>query len=242
MSKICCLIIDDEPLALNILEGYISRIPYLRLTGRCYSAFEALEMMNNYKIDLLFLDIQMPELTGIELSRIIGDDVKIVFTTAYSSFAVDGFKVNALDYLLKPFDFEAFQRAARKAKEWFDIRNAGFTGESNQGGNIIFIKSGYKQIKINLENVYCFEGLKDYVKIWISGKEEPIMTLMSLKGLEETLPASRFMRIHRSFIISLDKIKLVERNKVQLTNDIYVTISDPYREQFNHFLTGISIS
>jgi DNA-binding LytR/AlgR family response regulator len=242
MSMISCLIIDDEPLALELLESYISRIPYLKLVGKCQSALEALDIMNTVKIDLLFLDIQMPELSGIELSRVVGNDVRIVFTSAYSSYAVEGFKVNAIDYLLKPFDFDAFRRSSHKAKEWFDIKNPVLQGKPDESENIIFIKSGYKQVKIDLVNVYCFEGLKDYVKIWIAGKHEPLMTLMSLKALEESLPPGRFMRIHRSFIISLDKIRLVERNKVQLTNNISVTISDPYREEFNHFLTGISLS
>jgi DNA-binding LytR/AlgR family response regulator len=242
MPKISCLIVDDEPLALDILEKYIHSLPFLKLKGRCRSAFEAMDIIEFTSIDLLFLDIQMPELTGLELSRILGDDVKIVFTTAYSSYAVEGFKVNALDYLLKPFSYEQFLKSAIKVREWFDLKNSRRDSYNTEEEDSIIIKSDYKQVKISLDDVYYFEGQKDYVKIWLKRKSAPVMTMMSLKTLDEILPSSSFMRIHRSFIISLKMIKLVERNQVLLMNGIYITIAEPYKQKFRHFMSGISIS
>jgi DNA-binding LytR/AlgR family response regulator len=243
VQKINCLIVDDEPLALDLLERYILRISFLDLKGRCYSAFEALDILGSVNIDLIFLDIQMPELTGLEFSRILGEDVKIIFTTAFSKYAIDGFRVNAIDYLLKPFSFEVFLKASNKAKEWFDLKDPRTNSVRNtENTGIIFVKSEYKQVRIVLDDIFCFEGLKDYVKIWTKGRTKPVMTLMSLKSLEEMLPATKFMRIHRSYIISLDKIHQVERNDVLLINNVHVTVSDPYRSKFNSYLSGRSIS
>lgn len=243
VQKITCLIVDDEPLALDLLERYVRRISFLELKGRCFSAFEALDLMSNVKVDLIYLDIQMPELTGIEFSRILGEDVKIIFTTAFSKYAIDGFKVNAIDYLLKPFSFEVFLKASNKAKEWFDLKDPLKNSVlDDEDASIIFVKSEYKQIRIVLDDIFCFEGLKDYVKIWTKGRTKPVMTLMSLKSLEGMLPETKFMRIHRSYIISLDKIHQVERNNVLLSNNIQVTVSDPYKAKFNGYLSGRSIS
>jgi len=242
MLKISCLIVDDEPLALDILEKYICKTPFLILQGRCRSAFEALNRKDLTKTDMLFLDIQMPELTGLELSRILGDEVRIVFTSAYSKYAVEGFKVNALDYLLKPFSYEEFLRAAHKLREWFELKNSWNKLNGEEDDKNIIVRSEYKQVKIRLKDVYCFEGQKDYVKIWVKGRCMPLTTIMSLKSLEILLPSSMFMRIHRSFIISLNMIKLVERNQVLLLNDVYITIAEPYRLRFRHFMSGMSIS
>jgi len=243
MSKIPCLIIDDEPFALDLLERYIDRTPFLELKRRCCNIGEAIEELGKTKIELLFLDIQMPELSGIEFSRIYGRDKKVVFTTAFSKYAIDGFKVDALDYLLKPIGYEDFLKASKKAKEWFDLKEARQNSINNHiDDNIIFVRSGYKQIKINLDDIYCIEGLKDYVKIWIEGRSKPIITLLSLKSLDEVLPSSKFMRIHRSFVISLDKIQQVERNRVILTNEVSICLSDPYKIKFRNFLSGRSIT
>ena len=172
-----------------------------------------------------------------------GEDVKIIFTTAFSKYAVDGFKVNAIDYLLKPFSFDGLLKASNKAKEWFALKDSGNNSVQNtEEVSIIFVKSEYKQVRIVLDDIFCFEGLKDYVKIWTKGRTKPVMTLMSLKSLEEMLPATKFMRIHRSYIISLDKIHQVERNDVLLINNVHVTVSDPYKSKFSNYLSGRSIS
>lgn len=241
MAKISCLIVDDEPLALDLLERYVLKTPFLEYKHRCSSAIEALEILNKQPIDLIFLDIQMPELTGIEFSRVIGKDTKIIFTTAFNEYAIEGFKVNALDYLLKPFNYEEFLKAANKAKEWFELTSASKKNESGNNG-YIFVKSEYKQVKINLNDVIYFEGLKDYVKIWLKDQPKPILTIMSLKSLTEELPSIKFMRIHRSFIVALDKIQSVERSQVIMTNTTRITIAEQYKQAFQAFITGNSIS
>ncbi|MCX6257947.1 MAG: LytTR family DNA-binding domain-containing protein [Bacteroidia bacterium] len=240
MTKISCIIVDDEPLALNLLERYVRKTPFLEMVYRCSNAIEALEILNKQTIDLIFLDIQMPELSGIEFSRVIGKDAKIIFTTAFDEYAIEGFKVNALDYLLKPFNYEEFLRAANKAREWFQmVYSRQKTQEDNH--NYIFVKSEYKQIKIQLNEVLYFEGLKDYIKIWLKDNTRPILTLMSLKSLEKKLPPDKFMRIHRSFIVALDKIQSVERSQIIIKNNVRITIADQYKEKFQDFITGKSI-
>jgi DNA-binding LytR/AlgR family response regulator len=241
MTKISCFIIDDEPLALDLLEKYIHKTPFLNFQVRCASAIEAMGILNSIKTDLIFLDIQMPELSGIEFSRLVGSETKIIFTTAFSEYAIEGFKVNALDYLLKPFNYEEFLKAAYKVKDWFDMKNIYDISLTINDNDFIFVKSEYKQVKINLKDVLYFEGLKDYVKIWIAGQMKPVMTIMSLKSLEEVLPPSKFMRIHRSFIIALDKIQMVERSQIIINPKIRINIADQYKGKFQEFISGKSM-
>jgi two-component system response regulator LytT len=189
---------------------------------------------------LIFVDIQMPELTGLEFSRTLNKDTKLIFTTAFSEYALESYKVNALDYLLKPFNYEEFLKAANKAKEWFDLVKSEKIILQTEASNFMFVKSEYKQIKINLNDVLYFEGLKDYVKIWLKDATKPILTIMTLKSLEEKLPPKKFMRIHRSFIISLDKIDIVERGQVLFPNDTRITIAEQYKTKFNDFISGNS--
>jgi len=241
MGKITCMIIDDEPPALDLLERYIAKTPFIDCLFKCSSALEAMEILEDSIIDLIFLDIQMPELTGIEFSRIIGKDIKIIFTTAFDEYALDGYKVNAIDYLLKPFNYEEFLRATTKAKEWFELKKVKDKFETIYDKNFIFVKSEYKKVKIPLKDVLYFEGLKDYIKIWLTDKTSPILTLLSLKSLSEKLSDSMFMRIHRSFIISLDNIHSIERNQVIMKNDIRITIAEQYKKKFHKFVAGKSI-
>ncbi len=239
MRKITCLIVDDEPLALNLIEGYVKKTPFLQLAGKCSSAFEVLEKIGSEKIDLLFLDIQMPGLTGMELSRSLKNGPKVIFTTAFEEYALEGFKVDAIDYLLKPFNYEEFLKAANKAREWI----AALEGKKTEEGdtNTLFVKSEYKLVKIDLQKVLYIEGLKDYAKIYLKDQTRPVMSLMSLKSLDEQLPASRFMRIHRSFIINLEKIDLIERNKVVIGNTS-IAVADAYKETFQEYLTKRSMN
>ena len=241
MTNISCIIVDDEPLALDLLERYVRKTPFLNYICKCNNAIEALEIIDTQTVDLIFLDIQMPELTGIEFSRVIRRETKIIFTTAFNQYAIDGFKVNALDYLLKPFNYEEFMRAANKAKEWYELINVQKTSNPLIDNNFIFVKSDYKQIKIHLFNVLYFEGLKDYVKIWLKDQTKPILSIISLKSLAEKLPPSNFMRIHRSFIVALDKIQSVERSQVIMVNNTHITVAEQYREKFRDFLAGKSI-
>lgn len=236
--KISCLIIDDEPLAVHLLNRYVLQAPFLQCVGQCNNAIEAMSILGSKKIDLIFMDIQMPELNGIEFSRTLNKDIRIIFTTAFDEYALEGFKVNALDYLLKPFNYEEFLIAANKAKDWYELVHAKRVPEPEDASNFIFVKSEYKQVKINLNEVLYFEGLKDYIKIWLKGIAKPILTIMSLKSLESQLPGAKFMRVHRSFIIALDKIQVVERGQVIMHNQAHVKITDQYKEKFQSFISG----
>lgn len=240
MRKISCIIVDDEPLALDLLERYIRDTPFLLLAGRCATSFEAIQVIGEVQVDLLFLDIQMPGMDGVTLSRMVSKDQKIIFTTAFEKYAMDGFRVEALDFLLKPFDFEEFFNAANKAKKWFELVHK--SEQSPLPQEYVFVRSDYKQVKLPLKDVLYIEGVKDYVKIWQHGGKEPIMSQMSMKSFEQgILPPERFLRIHRSFIIALDKISYVERGQV-IINDFRITIGEAYKDRFMSYMAGRSFS
>lgn len=243
MKKITCLIADDEPMALSLIESYVLKTPFLELKAKYNSAIKAMEFLEtDSDIDLFFLDIQMPDLTGLEFSRLLPAKSKVVFTTAFDQYAIEGYKVNALDYLLKPFDYNEFLNAAQKARNHFETNS--FQNNENQQNNknsdFIFVKSEYRQIKINFSEILYIEGLKDYVKIYTSSHPRPILTLMSLKKLEEELPSEQFMRVHRSYIISLEKIEAIERNHVVI-KDGFITIAPNYKDILMEYIKGKSI-
>ena len=229
--KIRCLIVDDEPLALDLLERYVNQTPFLQLAGRCPSAVDALAKLEEQTVDLLFLDIQMPELSGMELSRTLTQGPKVIFTTAFEEYALEGFKVSALDYLLKPFSYEEFLTAARKAQQWFERPG---TPPSSEDG-FIFVKSEYKIRKIPLDQLLYVEGLKDYVKIYMVDQAKPIMSLISMKSLEEKLPSQQFLRVHRSFIVNLNQVHTVDRGRI-VFGTIYIPVSEKYKAPFQDFI------
>lgn len=233
MKKIRCLIIDDEPLALDLIERYVNQTPFLELVGRCFSCIEAMQVLHEESIDLIFLDIQMHDMTGIEFSRTLKNGPKFIFTTAYEEYALQGFKLDALDYLLKPFNYEEFVKSAQKAKDLFELIDA--SKERNVTSSYIFVKSEYKLIKVDLKDVLYIEGLKDYVKIHLDQDKTPIMSLMSVKAIEEQLPSHDFMRVHRSYIVNLHKIEAVERGKVKI-NEVYIPVADNYKQSFQEFI------
>jgi DNA-binding LytR/AlgR family response regulator len=236
MSPITCIIVDDEPLALDLIEGYVSRTPFLALKARCSNAYEAIEAITAHKVDLIFLDIQMPGMNGVSLSRTITGDKRIIFTTAFEQYAMEGYKVDALDFLLKPFSYEEFLKAANKAKSWFELLRKSSDSVSAPQEHI-FVRSEFRQIKVRLRDILYIEGLKDYVRFHLA-EGDPVMSLMSLKSLEEDiLPPARFMRIHRSYIISLDRIDYVERNQVVI-GDMRITIGEPFSDAFRQYLAG----
>lgn len=234
-QKITCLIVDDEPMALTLMEDYVNKIPFLELKGKCSNAFQALEKIHEERIDVVFLDIQMPELNGVELSRTLGKNTRVIFTTAFDQYALEGFKVDALDYLLKPYNFEEFYAAAVKAKDWFDLFNNAQKNQGKEELEYIFVRSEYKHLKIILDEILYIEGLKDYVKIWLEGQTKPVLTHTSLKKLEEELPVSKFMRVHRSYIIALNKIQAVERSQA-IINFQYIPIADQFKQEFQDFI------
>lgn len=231
-----CLIVDDEPLALDLLEAYVKRTSFLNLRGRCNSAVDVFQKLEEERVDLIFLDIQMLELTGLELSGMIGQDVRIIFITAFEQYALDGFKVNALDYLLKPVSYPEFLKAANKALQWFEMKSFGKTSVRGEEDSI-FVKSDYKLLKIEFQKICFIEGLKDYVKIFLEDASCPVVSLISMKSLEETLPSASFIRVHRSFIVNLDKVAVVERNRI-VFGKTYIPVSDSYRDKFLEFING----
>jgi len=231
--KLKCIAIDDEPLALKQVVSYIDKTPFLELVFQSNSALKVLEVIGNNEIDLVFLDIQMPDLTGIEFARLMNKDIKIIFTTAYQQFALEGFKVEAVDYLLKPFNYEEFLNAAGKALKYFELV---FQAENNvkTSENYLFVKADYKIRKINFDDIQFIEGLKDYVRIYIEN-EKPIMSLINMKLLDQKLPSDKFMRVHRSYIVNLEKINVIERNRI-IFGDKYIPVSDGYKDEFQNFI------
>ena len=238
--KISCVIVDDEPMALNLVESYVKKTPFLELKQKCSSAIEALEYIKEHPVDLLFLDIQMPDLTGIEFSKMLPKDTRVIFTTAFDHYALEGFKVEALDYLLKPFDYAEFLAAANKAATWFELVKGKKQPVVSEAKEFLFVKSEYKQLRIKLSDVLYFEGLKDYIKIWLKDNPKPILTLMSLKSLQEELPETQFLRVHRSFIVSLKNIEVIERSQIIINNQ-RITVSEQYKPAFLEFVNNNSL-
>lgn len=235
-----CIAIDDEPLGLGLVSTFIERTPFLNLVGKYSSAVEALQKINSTKIDLIFLDIQMPDLTGIELARVLdksGNTSRIIFTTAYNHFALEGYKVDALDYLLKPFNYEEFLRAATKGRNYYELKNQALSPTTTSATEeYIFLKVEYQMVKVSLKSILFIEGLKDYVKVHIENEQRQILTLTSLKNLEERLPHHQFMRVHRSYIVNLDQINAVTRNSIIIHNTT-IPVSEQYKDEFNHYLS-----
>ncbi len=228
-----CVIVDDEPLALDLLESYVRKTPLLELTGKYSSAVQAMKELNGRPVDLIFLDIQMPELNGLEFSKILPPDTRIVFTTAFDQYALDGYKVNALDYLLKPIAYVDFLRAADKALHWFERVQSARPREEEIDS--IFVKSEYKLVQIELRNILYVEGLKDYIKIYEEDSPKPVLSLMSMKAMEDLLPASQFIRVHRSYIVRKDKIRIIDRGRI-VFGKTYIPISDSYKQTFQEYL------
>ena len=250
-----CAIIDDEPLALDLLESYVKKTNILELCGRYSNAVEAIGGLQREPVDIVFLDIQMPDLNGLDFSRHINtDDTCIVFTTAFSQYALDGYKVNALDYLLKPISYTDFVGAVAKAQRWYeraqlakqkeqtkDAANGliesvqGKTMPANDG--YMFVKSDYKLLRINFNDIIYIEGLKDYVKIYTETADRAILCLSSMHSMEKALPKASFFRVHRSYIVNVDKVKVLERGQI-VFGDKYVPVSDSYREKFTEYLNA----
>lgn len=229
-----CIAIDDEPHALRQLAEYIEAVPYLSLEGSFESAFDACNFLHDNTIDLIFVDINMPDINGIDFVKSLSKNVKIVFITAHSEFAYEGFQLDAADYLLKPISFTDFLKSANKVNERYFQQNSSLP-EIQQNRDYLFIKSEYRVIRINFKDIKYIESKREYVKIFLEGSE-PITTLMSIKKLEETLPGNMFMRVHRSFIVNLDKITVVERNRIIFDNKVYIPISENYGEKFQEYM------
>lgn len=230
------LAIDDEPLALQQLASYIEKIPFLQLVAECQSALEARTIMNEEQIDAIFVDINMPDLSGMDFVRSLAAPPLVVFTTAYSEYAVEGFRVNAIDYLLKPFGLDDFKRAANKVKTQYDLLNTAVVSAVDED-DALFLKTEYKVVRINVADIRYVEGMSEYLRIYLEGQPKPLIVLLALKKLEERLPSASFMRIHRSYLINLKKIQEVNKNRVIMDADTYLPIGDMYKEAFNQYLS-----
>ncbi|HNY07833.1 MAG TPA: LytTR family DNA-binding domain-containing protein [Bacteroidales bacterium] len=231
---ISTIAIDDEPLALKLLSGYIAKTPFLSLEGEFDNPLAAIEFLEHTAVDLIFLDIHMPDLNGIEFVRALASNPKIVFTTAYEKYAIEGFKLEAMDYLLKPFSYEEFLVAAQKAKKQIELeQKATITIEANN--EFLFLKSDYKIRRINFDDILYIEGLKDYVKVYLRNEPKPLLTISSMKQIEAKLPVTRFMRVHRSFIVNLSRIETIERFRI-VFGKVYIPVSDQYKDKFQEYL------
>jgi two-component system response regulator LytT len=247
-----CIAVDDEPLALGLVCAFIDKTPFLQLVGRYSSAVEALQSTLSGSVDVIFLDIQMPDLTGLELARVLdrgnrgSRPTRIIFTTAFDQFALDGYRVDALDYLLKPFNYEEFLRAATKARHYFELVQGGSEARSAAVtatlpveivDDYLFLKVEYQLVRVAYTDIMYIEGLKDYVKVYRqSDPLKPLLSLTSLKVLEEKLPLRQFMRVHRSFIVALDRIDAVTRNSVHI-GPTMIPVSDQFKEGFSKFIS-----
>lgn len=232
-----CAIIDDEPLAAELLASYARRVPELNLIGSYNSAIDAMGVIRNNPVDLIFLDIQMPELSGLELARMLPKRTKIIFTTAFDNYAIDGYKVNAFDYLLKPISFEFFVKSVNKVIEYMTELYKTNLSENN---NYIYIKSEYRLVKIVIDNILYVEGLKDYIKIYLSDGQKPILSLMSMKTIENALPDDKFMRVHRSYIVNKSCIDIIERGRIIIGKTV-IPVSESYKDIFQKYMDNHTI-
>jgi len=228
--KLKCIAIDDEPLALDVISEYIGKNPFLESLGRFTNGIKALAFLETNPVDLIFIDIQMPDLTGFQLIEKLRIKPLIIFTTAYGNYALDGFKADAIDYLVKPIDQPDFDKAVNKAKEWFTSK---INIKSNK--DFLFIKSEYKIIRVNFSDISYIQGMSAYIKIHVASAK-PIMSLISLKLIEAQLPADRFMRVHKSYIVNLDKVNVVERGEIYFDDGTIIPISPQFKDKFNDFL------
>lgn len=229
-----CLAIDDEPLALRQIGLYIKKTPVLEPVALCNNAFDAMDYISSGKVSLVFVDISMPDLNGLDFVKSLNEKPFIVFTTAFSEYAVEGFRVDAVDYLLKPIGYNDFLRAVNKVKTLIDLHDVK-PEKIKTTSEHLFVKSDYKLMRINLDDIKYIESMHEYIRIHlITGK--PVMTLVSLKSIEEQLPEDKFMRIHRSYIVNLGRINLIERNRIIFDNNVYIPVSENYKDKFQEFI------
>ncbi len=236
-----CIIVDDEPLALAQLKSYIERVPFLECVKSCSSSAEAMSALAENSIDVMFLDINMPDITGLQLVRSIINPPKVVFTTAYSEYAIDGFKVDAIDYLLKPFAFEDFLKAANKVKDLCALERmaSGMNNDNTLGDEeCIYVKSDYRMMRVPIRSIRFVESMSEYVRIFVDDNPKAIVTLLSMKKVEEVLPKNLFMRVHRSYIVNLNKVKEISRMHIVYDDKISIPIGDMYKDKFFEYIDG----
>jgi two-component system, LytTR family, response regulator LytT len=226
--------IDDEPLALKLVVGYIEKTPGLKLVGRFDNPVDASEFLAGAQVDLIFVDIQMPDLSGVEFTRLIEKGPKVIFTTAYEKYALEGYKLEIVDYLLKPFSYEEFLTSIHKVQNLLRLENK-ILNKVDANEEFLFLKSDYKIKRINFNNILYIEGMKDYVKVYLQNSQGPVLSITSLKLLESKLPESKFMRVHRSFIVNLEKIDTIDRSRIVFGKE-YIPVGEQYKDKFQLYL------
>ncbi len=236
-----CMAIDDEPLALQQIAAYIGKVPFLELATKCQSALDAHEFLQHDSVDAIFCDINMPDLNGMDFIKSLSAPPLVVFTTAYAEYAIEGFKVNAVDYLLKPFGLQDFTRAANRLKDRLEAeakpqpKSEAVAAMPKPIDDTIFLKTEYRIVKVSISDIRYIEAMSEYLKVYLDNESKPIVTLLSMKKMEEHLPET-FMRIHRSYIVNLTKIQEVNKNRIIMDNDTYLPIGDMYKETFQQYL------
>jgi two-component system LytT family response regulator len=232
--KIKCLAIDDEPLALQQISAYIDRTPFLEKMALCQSAYEAIEFTDEQPVDLMFVDINMPDLNGLDFVKSLKNKPFIIFTTAYSEYALEGFKVDAVDYILKPISYDEFLRAVNKVRDRM-ATTASVTSETvTMNKESLFVKSEYKLVRIQLSDIKYIESANEYIQIHLE-TDKPITTLVRLKTIEAELPKDKFLRVHRSFIVNLDKVNVIDRNRI-VFDKVYIPVGEQYKDEFQKFV------
>jgi DNA-binding LytR/AlgR family response regulator len=232
--RIKCLAIDDEPLALKQISSYIDNTPFLENVALCQSAFEAMEYLSRNEVELMFVDINMPDINGMDFVKSLTNRPKVIFTTAYSEYAMEGFQADAIDYILKPISYTVFLKSVTKARTWFEL-NQRQTETVQSSAECLFVKSEYKLVKILLSDIKYIESANEYIQIHLEN-DPPVTTLIRLKSMEEQLPNDKFMRVHRSFIVNLEKVKVIDRNRIVFDQKVYIPVGDQYKNNFQAFI------
>lgn len=230
-----CIAVDDEKLVLDLLVDNIQKVPFLKLISRCKNAMEAADVLHKEKIDLIFLDIQMPGLNGLQFVKTLKQPPMIIFVTAYKEYALEGFNLDVIDYLLKPVSFDRFLKACNKAFDLFNLQQKKSIKEDQPGYFFVYVE--YNQVKVTISDILYIEGMKDYIKIFLTSSSKPLITRMSMKAIEEKLLMHRFVRIHKSYIVSADKITAVKRDLININNTIELPLSENYKENLDQFLS-----
>lgn len=231
-----CIIVDDEPLAVAQLEKYVERVPFLECVGACSSAAEAMELLSAGSVDVMFVDINMPDINGVQLVRSLAHPPMVVFTTAYSEYAIDGFKLDAVDYLLKPIGFDDFLKAANKVHRCYAMNSAASEQSEGVCHDCLYVKSDYRMLRVPVGSIKYIESMSEYVRIFVEDNPKPIVSLLSMKKIEESLPAADFMRVHRSYLINLNKVKEVSKMRIVYEGGIYVPIGEMYKDKFFEYV------
>lgn len=235
MTPITCIIVDDEPLAVKLLESFVAKTPQLQLLASFTDSVEALCFLREHPVQLAFMDIQMPDMNGMELSHMLPERTKVIFTTAFKEYAFESYEVSAIDFLLKPIRYNKFIAAVEKAEQWFSHQK-----ETPSTPKTMFIRVDGELRQINFDNILFVEGMKDYVRFHVEGERLPLTTHMTMKAVEDALPAEDFMRINRSYIVRLDKIRTVDRNLCAYIGNEIIRVTEAYREAFERYCSNAS--